>query len=107
MPCTIGVICCAAAAAVELSLRTFSASAALIGAARFAFTSDIAARSGSASTLSECSSLSMTVSVIDLSFRWVWCCDGTRLDALRDRRHLLGACERGRVVRQDVRGERQ
>src|SRR3954468_15370436 len=41
--------CVAFAYAVEPSLRAFNATAALIGAATFAFTSDIAARSGSSS----------------------------------------------------------
>src|ERR671936_678220 len=49
MPWTIGAYCCAFAYATELSLSTFSARAALIGGARFAFTSDIVGRSGSVS----------------------------------------------------------
>src|SRR5439155_18245099 len=49
-------VCCAFAYATELSLRTFSATAALIGAAMFALISDIAARSGSSSPASAFSS---------------------------------------------------
>src|SRR5436305_2021586 len=48
--------CVAFAYAVEPSLSAFSATAALIGAATFAFTSDIAARSGSSSPASSFSS---------------------------------------------------
>src|SRR4051794_31676287 len=52
----IGAVCCAFAYAIELSERTFSATAALIGAATFALMSDIAARSGSSSPASSFSS---------------------------------------------------
>src|ERR687886_835528 len=48
----IGAFCTAFASATELSLATFSASAALIGAATLELTSDIAARSGRVSTVS-------------------------------------------------------
>src|SRR5437764_879058 len=48
--------CCAFAMAVEPSLSAFSATAALIGAAMFALTSDIAARSGNSSPASVLSS---------------------------------------------------
>src|SRR5215213_4121601 len=54
--CVMSPVCCASAYATELSLRTFSASAALIGAATFALISDMAARSGSASPASSSSS---------------------------------------------------
>src|SRR5439155_2073035 len=49
-------VCWAFATAVELSLSTLSATAALIGAAMFALISDIAARSGSGSPASLSSS---------------------------------------------------
>src|SRR4051812_50021099 len=49
-------VCCAFAYAIELSLRTFAATAALIGAARLALISDMAARSGSSSPASSLSS---------------------------------------------------
>src|SRR6185503_9816837 len=45
---SIGVFCWAAAAAIEPSDSTLSAAAMLIGTARFAFTSDMASRSGRA-----------------------------------------------------------
>src|ERR1041384_7945543 len=45
----IGAVCSAFAYAIELSERTFAATAALIGAATFALINDIAARSGNSS----------------------------------------------------------
>src|SRR5919204_1036253 len=60
MDWSIGVICCALAIALELSERTFAASARLIGSARFAFTSDIAARSGRSSASCAWSSASVS-----------------------------------------------
>jgi hypothetical protein len=50
MPWVIGVVCSASATAVELSERTFAATAALIGAARLALTRLMASRSGSSAT---------------------------------------------------------
>src|SRR5438552_3344419 len=72
MPCVIGAYCSASAYAIELSDATFSASAALIGAAMFALTRDIAARSGSSSparavSSSRVSFLNFCCSLIDTS----------------------------------------
>src|SRR3954470_22261069 len=53
---SIGVCCCAAATAAAPSDRTLAATAALIGIATLAFTSDMAARSGSSSPASSASS---------------------------------------------------
>src|SRR3954447_10258893 len=53
---SIGVVWAAFAYATAPSERTFAAMPALIGIARLAFTSDIAARSGSSSPASSCSS---------------------------------------------------
>src|SRR5919201_5176553 len=61
----MSTFCSAFAYANELSERTFAAIAALIGAATFAFTSDIAARSGSSSPASSSSSSRV-------SFRYSW-----------------------------------
>src|SRR5919202_1833706 len=56
LPCWIGVCCAASAAAVAPSDSTLAAMAALIGIATLAFTSDMAARSGSSSPASSESS---------------------------------------------------
>src|SRR5919206_1191567 len=96
-------VCSALAYAIELSLATFSASAALIGAATLALTSDIAARSGSGSTDSGSSSLG--VRSVMVVIRGQLLCRG--LDALDDRGGLLGAGGGEGAVRQHVRGERE
>src|SRR3954463_10816605 len=92
----IGAVCSAFAYAIELSDRTFAATAALIGAARFALISDMAARSGSSSPASSLSSSRVSLrysSPIDSS-----------LVALLDRGLLHGIRVSGRAVREDVRG---
>src|ERR1041385_7053857 len=68
------MVCSAFAYATELSLATLSAAARLIGATTFAFTSDIAARSGSSSPASSFSSSRvslryslMSVPLVDVS----------------------------------------
>src|SRR5215212_510080 len=102
MPWTIGAVCVAFAYATELSLATFSASAALIGAATFAFTSDIAARSGSGSPASRSSSSRVSgvywslliVRSPLLGSRW-----SAGLDALVDRGLLRGVGVRDCAVR--------
>src|SRR5919201_1929124 len=99
MPCVIGAVWTAFAYATELSDRTLSASAALIGAAMFAFTSDMTVRSGSASPV--CTSSSSIVMYV-ICFSSLSC-----LDRLRDRCHLLCARHGGRVVRKNVGRERQ
>src|SRR5256885_4415053 len=84
--------CVAFAYATEPSLRAFSAMAALIGAATFAFTSDIAARSGSSSPASSFSSSAV-------SFLYSLSAMRDLLVALGDvADRLLCACGRGRVV---------
>src|SRR5207237_1893738 len=79
---------------MELSLRTFSATAALMGAATFALISDIAARSGSSSPASSLSSsrVSALYSLILPSLSV----------ALGDRGGLLRVRVRDRVVARDV-----
>src|SRR5919198_3917563 len=98
----IVAVCVALAYATELSDSTFSASAALIGAATFALTSDIAARSGSASPVWASSS-----SIVSWVVFIIVCSSSLRLDGLVDRRHLLCVGERCRASRQDIRRERQ
>src|SRR5438309_9558728 len=92
-------VCSAFAMAAELSLRTFSATAALIGAATFALMSDIAARSGSSSPASALSS--SRVSCLYCS------CLLPMLSSLRvalvDRCRLCRVRVGDRVVRKDVR----
>src|SRR5439155_6231322 len=97
-------VCWAFATAVELSLSTLSATAALIGAATFALMSDIAARSGSGSpaSLSSSSRDSARYScgspvIVRLLLRV----------PLVDRRLLHCARIRRRVVGQDVRRDRR
>src|SRR5437764_14523968 len=90
------IVCSAPAYAVELSLSAFSATAALIGAAMFAFSSDIAARSGSSSPASSLSSsrvsLRYSSAILDLLV----------LVALRDRCCLCCVRVGDRIVREDV-----
>src|SRR5688500_18965584 len=57
----MSTVCSAFAYAIELSERTFAATAAFTGAARFALISDIAARSGSSSPASSSSSSRVSV----------------------------------------------
>src|SRR5919206_3754162 len=103
-----GATCWAAARAAELSLRTFSASAALIGAATFAFTSDIAARSGSGSTASSSSSRAVSVSVLVMVVisSFLLGTPGGLADALVDRGELLGDGHGRRVVAGHVERQR-
>src|SRR5436305_7221448 len=93
----MSTFCSAFAYATEWSERTFAATAALIGAARFALISDIAARSGSGSPAS--SSSSSRVSFLYSVIRYL-------LRALVDRRVLRGVGPRGGTVGQDVRRDR-
>src|SRR5687767_9583726 len=88
-------VCSAFAYAVEPSLSTFSATAALIGAATLALISDMAARSGSGSpaSSSSCSRVSFWCSVI-------W---SLLTLALVDGRVLRGVRVRDRPVGQHVR----
>src|SRR3712207_2558033 len=94
--------CSAFAYAIELSERTFAATAALIGAARLALMSAIAARSGRGSPAISSSSSRLSclyscgVSVMFASLRL------RRAGRLRDVRRLLGVRVRDRVVREDV-----
>src|SRR4051812_20692919 len=90
----MGAVCTALAYAVELSERTLAATAALIGAARFALMSDIAARSGSGSPASSSSS-----SRVSLRNSWLMSASSV---ALSDRCGLLCVGIRNRVVGQDV-----
>src|SRR3954469_13189862 len=90
-------MCCSAFAyATELSLATFSAAARLIGATTFAFTSDIAARSGSSSPASSFSSSRVS---------WRYSCSPMSVPLL----DVSGLCRiriRDRAVREDVRRDR-
>src|SRR3954468_23459745 len=85
---------------MELSLATFSAAARLIGAATFAFTSDIAARSGSSSPASSLSS-----SRVSERYSGVFSVMERLLVALRDRGVLDRVRIRDRVVREHVGGD--
>src|ERR671926_211040 len=93
-------VCSAFAYAIELSERTFAATAALIGAAMFALISDIAARSGS-------SSPARSLSSSRVSFLYSSAIPAllVRLGDVAD--GLLRVRDRGRVVARDVerRGE--
>src|ERR671914_252002 len=89
--------CTAFAYAIEPSERTFAATAAFTGAARFALMSDIAARSGSSSPAS--ASSSSRVSWRYSSFSSVM---RSALVVLDDRGRLLGVRVGDRVVRRDV-----
>src|SRR3954453_12849915 len=91
----MGVVWAASAYATAPSERTFAATAALIGIARFAFTSDIAARSGSSSPASSLSSSRD-------SFLNCWSLICVLLIGLGDVGRLLGIRECDRVVRQRV-----
>src|SRR3954470_2076864 len=82
--------------AIELSDRTFAATAALTGAARFALISDMAARSGNSSPASSLSSSRV-------SFRYSSAIRAS-LVALVDRGLLHRVRVGGRAVREDVRG---
>src|SRR2546423_2290492 len=93
-------VCSAFAIAVELSLRTFSATAAFTGAATFALISDIAARSGSSSPASVLSSSRLSC-LYSSCFFLPMCAS---LVALVDRGGLRCVGVRNRVVREDVRG---
>src|SRR5437773_617546 len=93
-------VCCAFAYATELSLSTFSATAALIGAATFALTRDIAARSGSSSP-----AIALSSSWVSCLYSWGWLPMRSSSFALRrlvDRDLLLGVRPGDRTVRQDV-----
>src|SRR3954447_9094660 len=99
----------AVAVASALSDRTFAATAAFTGAARFALMSDIASRSGSSSAPCASSSLGDSSSS---SVLWVWSAmvwapldRGLRRFAelaLVDRGVLRRVGDGGRAVRQDV-----
>src|SRR5436190_21448943 len=93
-------VCCAFAYATELSLSTFSATAALIGAATFALISDLAARSGSSSP-----AIALSSSWVSCLYSWGWLPIRSSSFALRrlvDRDLLLGVRPGDRTVRQDV-----
>src|SRR5919197_4915007 len=92
-------VCSAFAIAAELSLRTFSATAALTGAATFALMSDIAARSGSSSPARALSS--SRVSCLYCSFLLPM--RASLRVALVDRGRLRRVGVRDRVVREHVR----
>src|SRR3954470_4868356 len=99
------MFCSAFAYAVDPSLSAFSATAALIGAARFALISDIAARSGSSSPASSFSSSRVSglywISSLnaDHSSRSGLLADGVVLDGARARDRVVGQhVERGREV---------
>src|SRR5919202_5231234 len=103
----MGVCCCAFAAATEASERTFAAIAALIGSARFALTSDIAVRSGSASSLSASSSLTSRPQGVS-NIEWFtslghWCHGYLRWgrQPLNDRCCLLRVARGGRRLRNE------
>src|SRR6266516_436504 len=115
MPWVIGAYCCAFAYATELSLSALSATAALIGAAMFAFTSDIAARSGRASAVWLSSSSSarpwvfsyVIVLLLSSVGRWSSAGRGRRRlhhQPLRDRGLLLRVRRRDRAVRENIGG---
>src|SRR3954447_12489805 len=110
MDWSMGAVWWASAHAVELSERTLAATAALMGAARLAFTSDMASRSGRASAFSASSSSS--VSCFSTSFAIfvapfsVSSLEIVRSDALIDRcvlRCVGGGCC---TVGQHVGGDR-
>src|SRR5437868_13374879 len=104
------MVCCAFAYAIELSLATFSAAATLIGATTFAFTSDIAARSGSSSPASSFSSSRVSLRYSDMRDLLVGLVDVPGLGRVRVgdrvvREHVRGDCrvDRDREVRVDER----
>src|SRR5436305_8217806 len=90
----MSTFCSAFAYATEWSERTFAATAALIGSARFALISDMAARSGSSSPASSFSS-----SRVSLRYSSPI---GSSLVALVDRGLLRGVGVGDRTVREDV-----
>src|SRR5207248_8842772 len=99
----------ASAIAVELSDSTFSASAALIGAAMFALIKDMAARSGRASPASLSSSSRVSTLYFSSPIGHPLCARGARngacnapLGALADVAGLRGLGGRNGVVGQDV-----
>src|SRR5207248_362096 len=97
-------VCCAFAYATELSLSTFSATAALIGAATFALMSDIAARSGSSSP-----AIALSSSRVSCLYSWALSPMRASSFALRrliDRHVLLRVRPGDRAVRKDVRRDR-
>src|SRR3954454_24749149 len=97
----MSAVCVAFAYAIEPSDATFSARAALIGAATLALISDIAARSGNSSPAS---SLSCSrVSFWNVSFSATGDPSEVRLV---DRGLLRGVGVRNCAVREDVRGDR-
>src|SRR5919198_1164105 len=102
--CVMSPVCTALAYATELSERTFSATAALIGAAMFALISDIAARSGSSSPAIALSS--SRVSCLYSGCSPMWFPPPWLLGRLVDRDVLRRAGDGGGVVGQDVRRER-
>src|SRR5919197_3596861 len=91
-------VCSAFAIAAELSLRTFSATAALTGAATFALMSDIAARSGSSSPARALSSSRVSCLYCSCSLPM---CSSLRV-ALVNRCRLRRVGVRDRVVRENV-----
>src|SRR5438876_1214765 len=90
-------VCCAFAYAMELSERTFAATAALIGAATLALMSDIAARSGSSSPASAFSSSGLSLRYSSL----------TRTSSSFAVRRLDRWVERDRRLRGDRRDRRR
>src|SRR3954453_10665846 len=88
------MFCSAFAYAMELSLATFNAAARLIGATTLAFTSDIAARSGSSSPASSLSSSRVS---------FLYCCCSLMSVPLGDVSGLGRVRVSNRVVRKDVR----
>src|SRR3954466_14794122 len=90
----IGAVCVALAIAVELSERTFSATAALIGAAMLALMRLIAARSGSSSP-----AIALSSSRVSLRYSSAIVCSSARL---RDRCRLLRVRVGDRAVGRDV-----
>src|SRR3954470_18907403 len=96
--------CVAFAYATELSLATFSATAAFTGAAMFALMSDMAARSGSASPAraSRSSRVSVLYSCGSFAISASW--SGGRCRRLADVAALRSVRGRDRVVGQDVGG---
>src|SRR2546423_12878608 len=95
-------VCVALAYATEPSDATFSARAALIGAATLALMSDMAARSGSASPASSSSSSRVRILNSCSLMTFLTFVSSYVLRGLTDVARLCGVRVRGRVVRQDV-----
>src|SRR5918994_3075760 len=79
----MSAVCVAFAIAAELSLRAFSATAALTGAATFALMRLIAARSGSSSPASSRSSSGVSLRYSDIQASLVALVDGRLLSGVR------------------------